>query len=525
MRAANSPASRYAAGDVAVVLILAFAAIAAYGPHVLGGGFYSDDWNFSADYAQASEDGFVGGLSGLFDTSVSRPVGTLYSAIRSALFGLDPTGHLIVAALLGLAVAGLFYAVLRMLGMPVVHAAAIALLALLFPLADAARLWATASAANLGISLYLGGVLLALAGLRSAGLRSWTMHLVATVLYAVSALTYELTVFPVLLSFLLYRTQTPWKQALTRWAVDAGTIVAVLALATAQTTVPREPLSSLPGRVLEVTEGALAVVSWSVVPLGNTTDLSAARVLGGLVVLVVLCAAVAQLLKSDRAAELRPWLIVGGAGALAIVAGYLVLVPATGYNPAHRGIANRVNAFSSLGVAAFVYSLCMLAALQVSWLVRRSATALAVGLAAVLAAGYAVQLYKDERDWRDAAVAQERVLEGLQESPRPRAGSRLVAFDVPAFAAPGVPVFHESWDLSGALRIRWDDDSIEAYPVNNGRVVVCRAEQAYISRRGEVTALPYGRVRFSSAESARSTAIDSHADCRAWLQDAREKPI
>jgi hypothetical protein len=510
-----------AAHDAAVGLILTLVAFAAYGPHAVNGGFYSDDWNFSADYANASKDGFFAGLSELLDISASRPVGTAYAAIRSEAFGLDPTGHLIVAGLLGLAVAVLFYALLRVLGMSPLHSGAIALLVLLFPLADATRLWAAGSAANLGISLYLGGVLVALAGLRRTGPASWAMHAAAVLLYAASVLVYEFTTVPVLLASLLYRARVPWRRALERGALDVAAIGTVLLVVTSQTTLPRQPLSSLPEQVVEITKGALMVVSWSVAPLGDTTHLTAARWIGGLIVVLVLGAALRRFLRGEHAAELRPWLLLAGAAAVAIAAGYLILVPAVGYNPAHRGIANRINAFSSLGIAVFVFSLAMLAALQLSWQLRRSATALAVALTAILVVGYAVRLYSDGQKWDDAAVAQGRILDDFRKSPRPARGERIVAFGVPAFQGHGIPIFHETWDLSGALQLLWHDHSLEAYPANNGRAVVCRANSAYVVGRDEPVALPYGTTRFLSARTRRSQTIGSDAECQSWIEAER----
>jgi hypothetical protein len=320
----------------------------------------------------------------------------------------------------------------------------------------------------------------------------------------------------VLLSVLIYWHRVPGRAAIRRWAVDVVAMVAVLGLATSQTTVPREPLSALPERVAEVTAGALSVVSWSVFPVGGTSDVSLARVLGGLIVVVVVGAALARLWRGGRAAELRPWLILAAAATAVIAAGYLVLLPATGYNPAHRGIANRVNGFSALGIAALVYALVMLAALLLADRLRRPAAPVALALTALLAVGYVVRLQSDERDWRDAADAQERVLEEVANTPPPPAGGGLAAFHVPAFTAPGVPVFHQPWDLTGALQLLWDDYSLQAYPVNNGRTVACAAADIEVTGRGERGELPYGRTRFFDTANGRSAPIRSRAGCRAW---------
>jgi len=503
--------------DAAVLAGLAVVAVLAYGLYAFRGGFYSDDWNFAAVYKAESADGFVAGVANLLEISVSRPVGTVYAAVRSELFGVDPTGHLVLAAALGLAVTMLFYAVLRELGMRPLHAGPIALLALLFPLADSARLWAAGSAASLAVCQYLAGVLLAFAALRRRGAAAVAMHAGSVALYAASVMSYEFTLVAVLLSITLYWGRVPNRVAIGRWAVDLLAMVAVLGLATAQTTVPREPISSLPERVAEVTAGALSVVSWSVFPVGGTTDVSAARLVGGLIVVAVLGTALVRVWRAERHAELRRWLVVAAAATAVIVAGYLVLLPVAGYNPAHRGIANRVNTFSALGVVALVYALVMLASLQLGERLRRPAAPIALALTALLAVGYAVRLQSDERSWRDAANAQERVLAEVADTPAPPRGGGLAAFGVRAFAAPGVPVFHQSWDLTGALRLLWDDQSLQAYPVNNGRAVACAPAGVEVTGEDETPRLPYGRTRFFDAATGRSVRIGSRSDCSAWV--------
>jgi hypothetical protein len=73
-------------------------------------------------------------------------------------------------------------------------------------------------------------------------------------------------------------------------------------------------------------------------------------------------------------------------------------------------------------------------------------------------------------------------------------------------------VFHETWDLTGALRLLWRDYSLDAYPANNGRVIACRPGGTYVVRGGAIR-LPYGRTRFFSATTGRSWRVGSRADC------------
>jgi len=54
----------------------------------------------------------------------------------------------------------------------------------------------------------------------------------------------------------------------------------------------------------------------------------------------------------------------------------------------------------------------------------------------------------------------------------PRSGSWLLVFGFPATTAPGIPIFSEPWDMEGAVRLRWNDYSLEAFPIF-GRGVSC----------------------------------------------------
>ena len=109
-------------------------------------------------------------------------------------------------------------------------------LALLFPWSDSLRLWPTAGINYVAVIFYLLGVVVALRSLRLRGTKSVLGHAGAVTLYLASVLTYEVAVFPALLSGALYLTRTSPRRALTRWAADvtvgvAGTLISVVAIA------------------------------------------------------------------------------------------------------------------------------------------------------------------------------------------------------------------------------------------------------------------------------------------------------
>ena len=123
-----------------------------------------------------------------------RPVAALYYASTHGLFGGRVELHLALAVVLAALVSVLFFLVLRTLAVERIHAAAMALLLLVFPAADATRFWLAASVSLVSLSLLLGGLLLALKGLRERGRRAVVLHAAAVACYALSLLAYEVAI-------------------------------------------------------------------------------------------------------------------------------------------------------------------------------------------------------------------------------------------------------------------------------------------------------------------------------------------
>src|SRR4051794_20623524 len=210
------------------VALLALAG-AVFGSHIVDGGFYWDDWQLAARarFPPLSSPDY----HGVLDLTLLgyRPVLALLLPAVHAVLGFHMWLHLALALLLAVATALCFHTLLREVGLPPLHAAAIAALSMVFPWSDSMRLWSTAAVNTVGVCLYLLGTVAALRGLRARGRRAAVLGATGAVLYALSILTYEVAAATALLSILLYARVVPWWRAWRRWAVDVVAVGTSLA--------------------------------------------------------------------------------------------------------------------------------------------------------------------------------------------------------------------------------------------------------------------------------------------------------
>jgi hypothetical protein len=210
-------AMRGGVGELVVAAAgLAILAAIAFLPYVRRGGFVYDDWQEQA-VSQLS-----GGFSGLFNSIVHstprRPLGAVYFALTHSVISDHEHVHLAFVAGLRVAASVLLFLVLRQVRIDRVSAGAIAALAMLFPYSDSTWLWISGGQMTMAVICWLGGLSLALHGLRSPT-RTWTWQILAAVLYAASILIYEDTLIVVVLSGALYFTRAPRRLALRCWAL------------------------------------------------------------------------------------------------------------------------------------------------------------------------------------------------------------------------------------------------------------------------------------------------------------------
>lgn len=513
-------------------LLLGLLGAAAFGSHVLDGGFYSDDWPNASVYRFEAAPGLPGALgyaTGLrfFDY---RPLSALAIAASHGGLGAHPAAHMTLALLLGVGVSLSFFWLLRELGLGRRHAGAIAALVLVFPWSDSTRLWPTAGLNNIAVCLWALGAVLALRGIACAGRRAVLVHVGAICLYVLSILTYEVAAGPVLASLLLYRTRCAWGPALQRSAVDALAVGATLAVMAANTPRTVQPVAGQLEHAERIAREAVSLLASAAVPFGRPPV--------PLVLTTMLLILAGGLIAWRRTpagdagrTTLERWLTTAVVAAVGVVAGYVLIVPADPFfSPLTPGIINRVNLFAAPALVTLVYATAAIAGTLIARATRgRRRWSLAVTgvLTLALAIGYILRLEADKRDWERSSELQRQVLatfERLDE--RLPAGAIVYTFGAPTYVAPGVPLFRHL-DLAAAVRVERDDPTLAAYPMYPGTVFACGptgmypASDGYGLRDASVgpnefrveARAPYGTAFFLQVNDGRLERIDDRSEC------------
>jgi hypothetical protein len=514
------PIHRSAEIAVAGAALLGLAALV-YAPHVQHGGYYSDDWGIAARYH----------FEGWWRTSVfelrhaipARPVLAFLQPLPYALFGLKPEYQLGTAVVLAALTSLSFFAFLRTVGIELPHALAMALLSLFFPWAGAAHLWPTGSLNNVAVIAYFLGSIAALRGLAlwpTQRRHAIVLHGLASVLYLVSILTYEVAPAAILLSGLLYRTRVSWRALRLRWLADAVLVLVPLGISLRVTSRVRH-VGSLSERFTDVPHfvgQGLTLFASSFVPRNLSSSWAASwdvtsSAVGKLVVLAaaagVVFVALARCRRRDER-ELRQWLYRGAGGVCAVAAAYVMFL-GSGLVPLfYPGLDDRTNTFAAFGFVVATYSVLALVALLIGrGRVRATAVMVTAGTL-LIGLGFIQRSREDIRGYDSATVEQRHFLERLRIAlPRAPRGSTIFTFGYPPETAPGVPIFKYSWDLRGAVDLHWNDRSLNAVPIY-GRTVSCGSRQIEF---GANFVAAYGRSVFVDVPTGRMRHIRSPEAC------------
>jgi hypothetical protein len=491
------------------VLALVGVSVAVFGSHIVDGGFYYDDWSHASTYRF---DGFYRAALDFWHHVIpGRPILAFLLPVPHATFGFRPELHLALAVALGVLASATFFVFLRELRVEAGHALAMASLALVVPWSDATRLWPTASINNVAVTAYFLGVVAALRALRACGRPALFLHIIASILFLVSVLTYEVAAAAIALGGLLYRGQSRRRRVALRWFADVTLMVVPLAVSLAVTTRVRHvgSLSDRAADVLPFARDSFAMLASAYLP--QRFDSTGAR----LIVLVVVAGVVAWAFLHARrpsADALRRWLARATTAAVGVSSAYVMFL-GSGLRPLFAGVDNRINTFAGFAFVVLVYSLVAMAALLIAGRPGRTAT-LVLALALVLVgSGFIARVRDDVRHFDEATALQADALARLGRAlPAPEPGTMILTFGYPAETAPGIPIFWHSWDMSGAVSLTWDDPSLSAVPVYRTSVV-CGRQSLY---PGELKAEPhgrYGRVVFVDLGSGRTKRIGSQPEC------------
>jgi hypothetical protein len=541
--------TRCSGREVIVVSALLFVlAFAVYGVYVARGVLVFDDLTLAYDVHRSREThGLLGAFSDLLSgdvltgSSPGRPTEAAYNVLIHSAFGTNAALHLATAVALAALVAVLFYVVLRWFRLERLHAAAIAVLVLLFPGSDSTVYWATGAIAHVTLVLYLLGTICAIGGLRAHGRSGYALHALACALYASSILQYQIAAPLVLLSVFVYRMAgASWRLAISRWIVDA--IVASVALVYV-----RGHLERREGSVSESLQHARDIAGAArelLVSLGIQDGRQRLPIVALLIVILLASAGAIFLPSGDaRRDGLRRWLRILIGGFITIGVAYAIFVPGDFYySPAALGIGNRVNAVAALGFATAIYSLVVLSALLVFWglsalrLVRADR---GVPLTAVIAALMVVALSllyfsalsADRGRFERAAAVQRNALRVVKTITPPPSGTTVYLFGVDVEPSPNVFTFVRPNDLSAALRLLWRDDAVNGILVSttdpdwsvntkSDSGIECGVDgvrpHGWLYPQYRPT--PYGRTLFVNVPSRASTYVDDRAGCLSALR-------
>ena len=517
----------------AIALLLLVAAAAVYGPHVFSGGFTVDDYGHAVGVDHPRD----GILQDYWQVTSNRPGLVIYIPLTHVVFGPHPSLHIALAILLAVLMSTTLYALMRRLAFAPIHASAVAVLVLLFPWSDSSVFWAVAGHISLAIAFGLGGVILALRGLEARAdgrrRRGRQLHAGAVALYALSVLTYETAAVALLFAGALYLTHASWPVVRRRWIVDVAVILPCLVWNATRADRERPSLDAMIDHAGAIADAGGTVFAWAALPFGE-----ADREVVLLVLLAVICAAAVVRMLLPRPDEARPvlgrWIAMAGAGVLIAAATWVLYIPADPYySPTTPGVGNRVNVMAAVGVVIGVYAVVVLGATLLfrglpGW--KRAASSLSVAVAAVLAIGYAADVRSDQQAWARAETEADAVLDAIQATvPNPPPGSVIYTFGHPGNERPGISIFGSTWDLLGAVQLRYDDPGLRAYPVLDGTTISCLKDGLGPQGPGDWSperyGARYGSAYFVNVSSVTAGRIDSREQCEIALPSYVPGPV
>lgn len=520
-----------------VALALTVLGVALYGPNAIHGGFLSDAWSNRAIYVfapQGTLDGFL-----VQSNIQARPFYAVYLVALNALFGSNMGFWLAWLVATHVLMALALYLLLRELDVSVFDAAMIGSLVLLFPASSSLGLWAAVVHIPVAIGLAALGFLLALRAFSESGRRGIALHCGSLACFLASVLFYEAAIGLMLASILLYGVRASWQAAAKRWALDVVLLVSLVGCLAALSPTAKEiqDVAGTWAHAAEIFDQAWILLGTSILPLASTRWYVLALLgLPPLVAMLLL----RRLSPLDPARiELRRWLNVLGAGTLIVVLGYAVFVPGIDYYmPLGQGIANRVNAVPGIGFVLILYALIALTATIVlrGLSDTRRPSLMLTGLAcALIGVGWGAQINRDSDNYTAAFREGERLRSVVAKAiSEPAPNSVIWTFGQPVEMAPGIPVFGNTWDMTSAVQLLYDDPSIRSLVGFSGTTFECRPDAIVPGGHPEYTTSEpatratldslYGRTYFVDTLSGRAELIQTPRACRAAAGEFPRSP-
>lgn len=457
----------------AVLVLIAAASAVMYASAVGDTGFYYDDWLLQARFGDAGSRS-PGDVFGACQDPAGRPGGCLYHGTVYLLLGSNAAAYHAMSIVFLIGSTLLLYLVLVGCRVPRTAALIACLLYIVYPGSDSTRLWPTAIGAQYILAGYLGGVLLALAALRSSGRRSLLLHGASVALFLLILLTYEVVVPLVAIAGVLYFLTVRSRAALVRGGVDVALVVAFLVYRLVLNPVPESAgflqertAGELVDRVGTLITGAWRSFHYLFVPNAVSDLLAwALAVFAGLVV------ALALALRPECRSLIVRWMVLAGLAvlfALAAMSSYTMANDLT--VPTTAGLLNRFNLGSAPAYAVLAAALTALLWDSLRALLGHGrALAAAFAIPAILV-GYSMAGVSFEHQdayaesWRAQRASISAIVALDPEIPD---DATVIAFGHPIWEEGFVPVFSASWDLRGAIDERTSIDPPQALPYLDG---------------------------------------------------------
>lgn len=529
---------RQAATDI---LFLTVVFLLLWLPHVGKIGFVSDDWVFVSRAYLSQDQSLPGLFSALYGDTGPRPLQFLYLATMYHFFGLNPLGYQIVNGIVVILCGAGFYLTLRALLLPRYLVLAAPLFFLVIPYYSTNRMWAAAFQIPLSILLYFVSLHLDLLTHRFQRLPALLIRLASALALIASLLAYELATFlfllnPFVVYFISARTGRAARSNRVVCAVaisfNLALVLSVLIFKTQVADRAAVGTDFLPYlkyilRLFLLWPEDYGLNFWKAIYVnyfqygvalpaialntftGFMSPFSAAATAGAALATFAYLFLTGSR-RSKPTSRYRFWLLVGAAGLVIFFTGYAIffLTPQIQLTP--TGIGNRTAMAAALGAA-----ISLAAGVGFCSAAFRSTAAQSIVLAsltAVITASGVMVSNAIASNWSSANNAALETLSAIQQIvPSLPQDSTVILDGICPYVGPGI-VFESSWDLAGALQIRYQDASIQAnvitpsFELNDDAISMAiygeRSEYLYGSRTSIVNVQLGERVVLTDRDAA-----------------------
>jgi hypothetical protein len=472
-------------------------------------GFYSDDWAFLATLRNAPDQSLGGLIAAEWQYSALhlRPMQIVYQALLYSQFGLDPLGYHLVNGAVLVATTLLFYWVLRELLSSRFLAISIPIVFVLLPSYSTDRFWFASFGYVLSLCAYFLSIYADLRAIRASGRALIIWKIVALLMIVIAGLGYEVVLplfvlnMPVVWAYARRGPHGDLRTRLGRWGAFVyvashylvlGAVVIYKGLVATGAWPDGNYLFHLARTFvgsLTTTYGEYLVASphtalWGV--LHATGGILWAGAFVGAGVFIYLY----WLLRSGKDSVLgrRGWLAVGLAGIVVFAAGYALTLITGRIGFSSTGILNRSSIVASIGVATTIVAVLGWA-FAVLFRGKIRTWGLAGTVALVCATGF-ITINVLASYWADAWSKEQEVLSRIEaDFSTVPSNSTLILHGICPYVGPAI-VFESSWDLAGALQVRYRDPTLTA-DITTSRLTIDPAGLRTTIYGGKLSTYPY----------------------------------